>query len=129
MEEARTIKGMLIDVQNETARVVEVEDKLDSYYELLQCDCIDIVERKVGRRTYSIVIDDEGLFRQPKISAISDLGDVMLVGNLLIVRRDGESLASITNDDIKYLKGRIIEQSTRMYPKGYPMLMQCGYAY
>lgn len=129
MEEARTIKGMLIDVQNETARVVEVEDKLDSYHELLQCERIDIVERKVGRRTYSIVVDDEGLFRQPKISAISDLGDVMLVGNLLIVRRDGENLASITNDDIKYLKGRIIEQSTRMYPKGYPMLMQCGYAY
>ena len=127
-KEARTIKAILVDVQNETSRVVEFEDKLENFYELLQCECIDIVSRRIGRKTFDIVCDDEGLYTQPKISAIDDFGRTMLVGNLLICKHDGENLASLSNDEIKYVKARIVEQGTRMYPKGYMMVMQCAYA-
>jgi len=125
---ARKIKAILVDVMKETSKVVEIETELEAYYKALDCDCIDIVTRQIGRKTFSIVCDDEGIYRQPKISAIDNLGNVMLMGNLLICNRKGPELDSLTADDIKYIKERIVDQGTRMYPKGYPMVMQCTYA-
>ena len=119
----------LIDVKNEEARVVQC-DGLDDYYELLDCSCIDIVQRKIGHKYYDIICDDEGLLvSQPKISAIDDWGKVMLVGNLLVAGladEEGE-LTDLDEYDIKYIADRVKHMSTRAYPDGYLMLTQCRY--
>lgn len=97
---AKKLLGVLVDVYNEKAQELEIDDELDSFYKILDCSCIDIVQRHIGSRikkSFTIVCDDEGLFRDPpKISAIDNLGQAQLVGNIFIVGlSDGEDLISL----------------------------------
>lgn len=81
---------------------IEFTDSLDEMYRLIDCRCIDIIQRKIGGKYYTIVVDDEGLFKElPRPSAIGDEGDVMLVGNLIITSgAHGEHLKGITTKDV-----------------------------
>ena len=100
-------------------------------YKLLDCTTIDIVHRRIGRRNfiYDIICDDEGLMKEDaKVSAIDDMGIPMLVGNLFIVKFDGEeSETSLDESDIEYIMRHIFKFATRRFPKPYPMLCQCAY--
>ena len=126
----KLLRGVLVDVENEKVSVVEIPDELDEFYKILNCSCIDIVTRKIGRKRFEIVCDDEGTFKgTPKISAIDKLGNVQLVGNLFIVGSeviDGE-LTSIPVTDEPYVLSMIVKMGTRKFPAGYPMLTQCEY--
>ena len=130
-EKTTTIKGVLIDIENDKADVVEFEGKLQKYYEMLHCDCIDIVSRKIGhgrsRKRFDIVCDDEGLFNQDaKISAIDNLGRPMLVGNLLVTNHDAEgNTVSLTDDECEFVLAHVEKLGTRKHPDGYMMLSQC----
>lgn len=120
------LKALYVNVEDETVETVEIENRLDEYYRLINCDCIDIVTRKIGKCYFDIICDDEGLLKDnPKISAINNLGQVMLVGNLLITNsdEDGET-TSLTEKDIHYIKRFILEMGTRNYKHCYPMLVQ-----
>lgn len=78
---------LLIDVKNDRVSpvVIESENALEQYYKLLDCDLIDITERKIGGKYYDIICDDEGLLKDNAIpSAIDKDQKPMLVGNLLI---------------------------------------------
>ena len=101
-----------------------------SYYKLIQCRYIDIVRRKIGQRYFNIVCNDEGMIAKAKISAISNLGEIMLVGNLIIcsdrVTDDGE-LTGLTDEEAKYIKERIQHLSTHRFWAGYYILTQCEY--
>ena len=114
-----------------TAEVREIKDDLQEFYKLIDCGCIDIVDRKIGHKRFDIICDDEGLFTDsPKISAIDNLGEPMLVGNLIIVGTpDGESeeLKGLTDKEAEYVLERIQKMYTRKYPEGYYMLTQCEY--
>ena len=126
----RKLTGILVDVENEDVKVIEIEDKLDEFYRILNCDIIDIAHRYIGDKRFNIVCDDEGLFKdEPKISAIDNLGNMMLVGNLFIVsgkNYDGE-LHSLSEEEIKHILARVHSISTHRYPVGYPMLTNCEY--
>lgn len=121
-----------MDVCNEKTQAVEIDDTLDSFYKILDCSCIDIVRRRIGRcrKAFEIVCDDEGLFRDPqKISAIDSLGAAQLVGNIFITGPvDGNGdLTSLTEEDVAYILSRVQKISTRKFINGYPMLTQCEY--
>lgn len=120
------MKMLLLNVTNETVTVVDAET-LDDFYKLLGCDCIDIVNRRVGKMSFDIICDDEGLFvNDPKISAIGNMGEVVLVGNLLLCKgtdKNGD-LLPLEDEDIAYLKRYIVKLCTHHFPKGYPMLTQ-----
>ena len=126
----KLLKGVLVDVENEKVQVVEIEGSLQEFYRILNCSCIDITSRRIGRKLFDIVCDDEGLFKDPqKISAINNLGQPQLVGNLFIVAGadiDG-NLVSLTKEDADYILGKIQIMGTRKFPNGYPMLTQCEY--
>lgn len=129
----KKITGMLIDVANEKASVVTIDHELQSFYDILGCRLVEMPTRRIGvrkGRNFTIICDEEGLFVDyPKISAIDNMGQVMLVGNLFIVKPDGEGdILSLDEDDIKYLERFIQPESTRMFPNAYPMLHQCEYA-
>lgn len=114
------ITGILIDVHQCCVSVETIPDTLQSYYDLLDCDIIDIVARNIGERKYLIVCDDEGMLNnQAIISAVNRQGVPMLVGNLFIVNDSGkEDLMSLTQDDIDYIMRYIGKQ---------PMLFQVEY--
>lgn len=128
----KTIKGVLLDVENDKAEIVEFVPELKTYYRLLHCELIDIVERKIGvsnGRYFDIVCDDEALLKnEPKISAIDDMGSAMLCGSLLVVglAKNGEE-QSLTESDAEFVMGKIQHMCTRLHPSGYKMLTQCEY--
>lgn len=126
----KLLRGVLVDVENEKVSVVKIPDELDEFYKILGCSCIDIVNRKIGRKRFEIVCDDEGLLKDtPKISAIDNLGNVQLVGNLFIVGSeviDG-NLTGLEPADAAYVLSRVQKMSTKKYPDGYPMLTQCEF--
>ena len=122
------MKALLIDTVNKEVKQVNPED-LKDYYELIGCRVVDIVTRKIGRKFYEIICDDEGTFvDDPLISAIDDLGRVMLVGNLIIcgkVNSEGD-LTDLSSNDIRYIKQRVQKLNTRMH-SDLLMLTNCNY--
>ena len=134
MEPKPKIRGVLLDTVKDKVEVVEFEPTLENYYRMLHCDMIEIAVRKIGVRNgkvFDIVCDEEGLFKQDnKISAINDLGKVMLVGSLLIVGladEEGDE-TSLSEADALYVQRFIQKMHTTMHPEGYMMLTQCEYA-
>ena len=123
------MKTISLNVYDETVKEIDIEDSLDAFYEELQCSTIDIVTRRIGRKVFDVMCDDEGLFHDPqKISAIDNLGRPMLVGNLMFFHHDDEgNLTGLDARDRRYLRDRICELSTSAFPNGYPMMTQMEY--
>jgi hypothetical protein len=133
LHQPRQITGLFIDVQNETVSVKTLEHNLNAFRQALGCHTIDMTERCIGvlhGRRFTIICDDEALCAdRPKISAIDNMGNAQLCGNLFLVNFDGvEDVESLSPDDIAYLNHFVLLQGTRNYPKPYPMLHQCEYA-
>ena len=133
-ETRQKIKGVLLDVENNEAKVVEFEPTLENYYSMLHCNMIEYASRHIGPkrgcREFDIVCDEEGTFKdEPKISAIDNIGNPMLVGSIMIVGSpDAEgNETSLSDDDCKFIIGRIVTLSTTKDPLGYKMLTQCEY--
>lgn len=128
---AKNIYGILLDVANKKVEAIEIADDLKKYYEILNCTCIDIVQRRIGRKNFTIICDDEGLFSAaPKISAIDNLGQPQLVGNLFIVAAGADedgNLIGLSKSEAEYILKRCVNLATRNYPDPYPMLTQCEY--
>ena len=127
----KLLRGVLVDVENETASVVEIPDELDEFYRILNCTCIDIVARRIGsNKQYRIVCDDEALCKgDPKISAVDYYGQPQLCGNLFIVggEIDDGNLTSLTESETAQIMSFIRKIPTRKFPAGYPMLLHCEY--
>lgn len=101
------IRGFLVDVYGDRgAGVVTFVDNLQNIYNLLDVELIDVTERQIGKFTYDIVCDDEGLFKQDALpSAFNGKQEAQLVGNLLLVNHDEEgNFASLTDEQIEDLK-------------------------
>jgi hypothetical protein len=63
---------------------IDIEPTFEECYRLLKCDCINIVERRVGGTVFSIVLDDEGLLKPNRIGGAATDCDELLAGNLLL---------------------------------------------
>ena len=127
-EEIIMSKALFLDTINKSTRVVDV-NTLEDYYKLIGCRCIDIVTRKIGRKVYDIICDDEGaLTDDPLISAIDDIGRVMLVGNLIVcgLADDEGELTDLNPADIRYIKKRVQTLDTRKHAD-LLMLTSCNY--
>ena len=128
----KKITGVLIDTNANTAKVVTIDDTLDAYYSALNCCCIDIVSRTIGEseKYFTIVCDDEGLFKAtPCISAVSDLGEPMLVGSLFIADFDpgtGE-MTSLPDEELNYVLDHVIFAANLRRSIPFPLLCQVGY--
>lgn len=128
----KKITGILIDTKNNTAKTVTIDDMLEAYYSALNCSCIDIVERTIGwrKKYFTIVCDDEGLLKAtPCISAVSDLGEPMLVGSLFITDFDPSTgeLVSLSNEELSYVLDHVIFVVNLRRNDPFPLLCQVGY--
>ena len=87
----KKITGVLVNVSEGTARKVTIDRSLESYYKALNCDCIDIVNRRLGGYRFDVICDDEALLKDnPLPSAIGPDGQPMLFGNLFFCKPDGK---------------------------------------
>ena len=101
----KTITGYFIDPAHGIAEPRTIEKSLDSYYSLLDCTCIDIVERDIGERRFDIICDDEGLLKAPSfVSAFYTSGEPALVGSLFVCKFDGaDDVTSLTEEELDYV--------------------------
>lgn len=97
-------------VSQQSCKACKIKNDLDTYYKMIQCNCIDIVERKIGGKVFDIVLDDEGLLKENPIpSMIEKNGRIMLVGNLLICHHDNNgNLTSLDKEDKDLIEKNII---------------------
>ena len=121
------MRMLLIDVQIGKVEVVEA-NSLEDYYRILN---VERQNRRIGHldKKYEIICEEEGLCKEnPKISAVNDKYEVMLVGNLLIAGSldDNGCLIPLTDEDIAYVMQYIKMSTTRRYPQKYPILYSCN---
>ena len=86
---------------------VEIEDKLDTYYKMIDCDSIDIVTVRIGGAIVNVVADDNGLFvDKPKVSIMNKSMSIYIVGKVVIAGRVDEDgyLTSLDNESIRVIK-------------------------
>ena len=123
------MKMLLLDVYNNELKVVDANG-LDDYYKFIDCECIDIVRRKIGDVMVEIVCDDEGLLvNNPKVSAIDVDGSPALFGNLLIASGkvvDGE-LTELTVDEFLEIMGNVAEITTSVYREPFRVFVEMDY--
>ena len=123
------IKAFLVDIAKKSAREIDIEPSLQKYYELLDCDTIDIVERSVGGKNFDIICDDEGLMLdRPVVSAITGNGEPMLVGNLLFAHHNEEGeTTGLTSDECAHIQRHIHQVRTANCPDGHPCVVGLEY--
>ncbi|MGN8890685.1 DUF3846 domain-containing protein [Dysosmobacter sp. HCP28S3_G4] len=121
---SKKLTGYLVDVFDDLSGPVTINNTLDDLYAVLNCDLIDVTYLILDKKEFCVIVDDEGLLKaSPKISAVSETGKPMLVGNLMIVSADGgEDFASLTPDDIRLIEEHIRLIATAQHPFPYPAL-------
>ena len=93
------MKVILKEPGKET-NIIEIEDKLDTYYNLIDCSTIDIV-RVPFYQDIAIVVDDEGALKdkQPNFWR----GNEIIYGTAIFTGVDSEDLTNLNQEQIDYL--------------------------
>lgn len=124
------ITGIFVDTKNKKTSVLTVDDELETYYKLLNCNLIEIVPRKIGNSIVNIICDEEGLLiNDPLMSAVDGAGNGMLAGSLFItgLADDEGELTSLTEEDRQQVLEKCMVLPTRKHPEGLMMVTECEY--
>ena len=101
------MKGILLDTINQEIKEVDCANDIHEWYKLLNTDIVEMPERQIGGKYYTIICDEEGLLKpEPIISAMNSGIDTMFVGNLLIFNIDRENcdVTDLSKEDIENIK-------------------------
>jgi hypothetical protein len=102
------MKVLIFDENKQELIEKDIENELDTFYEIIGCRCIDIPRRKVGGKYFDIIVDDEGLLKDaPRCTAVDpNTLDSMLFGTLIFTNSDDEgNTVGLSDEDIKLIKG------------------------
>jgi hypothetical protein len=87
-----------------------INDDLKTFYDEISCDTIDMITRKVGRKTYCIICDDNWLINhKPKLTDVLSycphgeciFGDSILIAGCSDFNGD---ITSLKDDDVLNIK-------------------------
>ena len=84
-------------------QIKHIEDNIDTFYKLINCDSVEMPQRQINGKYFTIICDEEGALKSnPIVSACSHKGDAMLVGNLIITGLPNEygELTGLSDDDV-----------------------------
>lgn len=100
----KNILGYYINPSESVFKPLEITDDLYTYYDILDCRCIDITHVKIAGHVYAVVCDDEGLLKDNPLPAIVR-PDACIVGACFVTlpSDDDGNLQSLTDYDIKLL--------------------------
>jgi hypothetical protein len=90
-----------------TIIVVNIEPTLKNYYKKLDCECIDIQERKFGGVPFDIVCDDEACcYPVPPVKSVKSKTDSRfdICNTVLIGKSQNGEMRSMTDAEIKHIK-------------------------
>ena len=113
------IKGVLI--KNGSVKEYDFDCKsYKDFYELLNIDCFDVVQRRFNDSVLDVYCDDEALLKKElplvSIAKIDKLGNVVdcIYGNVFICNHDsiGETISLTDKEVCDVLKNRIILKDT-----------------
>ena len=103
--EQKFINGVLVNTHNNTIQRYTFEydyneeegnsNFLPRMYGLLDCDTIQVVERKIANKWHDIICDEEGLFKQHNIPSVITLDEndeiiEQVVGSVFVCGHDDE---------------------------------------
>lgn len=118
-----------VDVWNNTARKIEITPSLDTYYKLLNCDCIDIATRRIAGKLFDIICDDEALLRSnPRVSCVDGKLYPMLCGSLLFCHHDDEGNTTVITDaEAAFILKRVHHLTDIETGAEWPVVTRCEY--
>ena len=78
--------------------------ELEQMYELIGCHTIDIVTRELNGKTFSMIVDDEGLLLEKMPSYYDEKTRTYLVGTIIITQynEEGEQVG-LTREEIEHI--------------------------
>ena len=94
--------------------IEEGDHELEQFYNLLDCDTIDIVTDVIGGVEFDLIVDDNGMLaRKPLSYYIND--DYILVGSILFCHHDGEGKTiGLTKDDLPILTAHLVDNVDKL---------------
>ena len=133
------IKVVILKRNNEGEFVMEekeIKDKLETYYDILSCDNIDIVERKIKGFKVCFVVDDEYLLKhtpkQPPIAVFQGNGREAIYGSLVITGKSDKygNLSSLDEYQLDTIRRSIcyFRNSTKNCPNLNPIFEALPYS-
>ena len=133
------IKVVILKRNNEGEFVIEekeIEDKLETYYSILSCDNIDIVERKIKGFKTCFVVDDEYLLKnkpnQPPVAVFQGNGREAIYGALVITGKSDKlgNLSSLEDYQINIIERSIcyFRNSSKNCPNLNPIFEALAYS-
>lgn len=101
-------KYLMAVIKNQKLSFEELEDNLKEYYRVIDTDMIEIIELKINKTTYDIILDEEGKLKNKYINvALTKNLKVIdvLVGHIIIQKHDYENdePVSLTSEEQKGL--------------------------
>ena len=87
----KKINCYIINAKDMIYTKTTIDDNLETFYDIIKTDSIQIITRKINGKMTQIICDEEGKLKQHQyISAISEENNETLVGNLIIKSTDHE---------------------------------------
>ena len=111
------MRAYYINSETDEHGAIDVEPKLQEYYRLIGCRCVDFAVREIDGHPYNTILDDEGLLKPNRVTAVSVQSNAFgtqeqLAGNLLIFGVDPDDYehgnASLTDDELLQIQSRMI---------------------
>lgn len=112
------MKAYFINSETDEHKAIDIEPKLDEYYRLIGCRCVDFIVREIDGHPYNIILDDEGLLKPNRITAVSVHSDIWgnrehLAGNILMFGVDPDDYEhgckSLTDEELLQIQRRMID--------------------
>ena len=111
------MRAYYINGETDEHEPIDIEPKLDEYYRLIGCRCVDFAVREIDGHEYNIICDDEGLLKPNRITAISVMSNAFgererLAGNLIIFGVDPDNYEhgckSLTDEELLQIQRRMV---------------------
>ena len=104
----------VIKIKNGEAEVLDIENSLNSYHNVLNCSLIDIISLKINNKNYDFIIDDEGKLKEHYANIFLVKNDIPvdhLANDVIICNSvetdDGLDEGELTDSDIENIKNWI----------------------
>lgn len=113
-------------IKKDKATVIELpkdpEKSLDFFYEQLEVDLIEFAYAKIGKKTFAIICDEEGLYKGELIlSATNWSGNLNIFGNIIVIPPEtddeGNIKRGLDQEEIELLKNRTKEEINHLFNK------------